>query len=162
MEGQLKLFSKKNIYTLVKTMVDSVGLYSGIRPKMGSFEPTYFSLSTSITGSENIRVNNVREPASGLLRPMDPPPVDNVLSQVSGGIPDPMRGVLPCRGEPEGLKYGRFERDKNGYMYPQTGYARGQKRGLAYDFDKPMNLPVMPIAGFYNQDIPNALGSLPG
>lgn len=144
-------------------MVDSVGLYSGIGPrKPGSFEPNYFSLSTSFSGSENIRVNNVREPAPGILSVQPPRPIDNVLSQVSGGIPNIMRGVLPCRGESESVRYGRFERDKNGYMYPQTGYARHQKRGLAYDFDKPMNLKVMPLAGFYNQDIPNALGGLPG
>jgi hypothetical protein len=143
-------------------MVDSVGLYSGIVPRKGASEPNYFSLSTSISGSENIRNNNVREPATGIQTPVGSIPVDNVLSQVSGGMPNPMRGVLPCRGEPEGIRYGRFEKEKNGYMYPQVGYARHQKRGLAIDFDKPMNLPIMPRAGFYNQDIPNALGGLPG
>jgi hypothetical protein len=143
-------------------MVDPVGLYSGINTTKDSFEPNYFSLSTSFTGSEPIRLNNVREPAPGILNPIGSIPIDDVLSQVSSGYPNPMRRVLPCRGEPEGIKYGRFERDKNAYMYPQQGYARHQKPGLAIDFDKPMNLPVMPIAGFYNQDIPNTLGNLPG
>ncbi len=141
-------------------MVDSVGLYSGIRPRQGASEPTYFSMATSSSAIESYQNNNIREPAPGLLNPVPKLPSESLLKGQATGFPNPMRGVLPCRGEPEGIRYGRFERDKTAYMYPQTGYARHQKRGLAYDFDKPMNLPIMPIAGFYNQDIPNALGGL--
>lgn len=141
-------------------MIDSVGLYSGILPKKGASEITYFSMATSSSAIESHKNNNIREPAPGINTPLPKLPSESLLKGQATGFPNPMRGVLPCRGEPEGIKYGRFERDKTAYMYPQTGYARGQKLGLAYDFDKPMNLPVMPIAGFYNQDIPNALGGL--
>jgi hypothetical protein len=74
----------------------------------------------------------------------------------------PMHGVLPCKGQPETVRYGRFESSLTGGMYPSQGYARHQKPGLAIDHDKPMRGKVMPISGFYSADIPNVLGNVPG
>ena len=45
-------------------------------------------------------------------------------------------------------------------MYPNQGYARHQQLGLASDADKPIDLPIMPIAGFYNPDMVNTFGNL--
>jgi hypothetical protein len=70
--------------------------------------------------------------------------------------------VLPCKGEPEAIRYTRYESSLTAGMYPSTGYARHQPVGLFTDFSKPMNTPVMPLEGFYNPDAPNALGNLPG
>ena len=45
-------------------------------------------------------------------------------------------------------------------MYPQQGYARNQPLGLAFDPEHPLNLPIMPIAGFYDITQKNILGNL--
>ena len=71
-----------------------------------------------------------------------------------------LKQVLPVKGQPEAVTYGRPESEKNGYMYPQQGYARHQQIGLATDVNKPMDLPIMPIAGFYDPDMVNVLGNL--
>ena len=142
-------------------MIDSVGLYSGIKPRPGASEITYFSMATSSSAIESHQNNNIRDPAPGIFEPHPKLPSGSLQIGQATGFPNPLRQGLPCKGEPEAVRYGRFEREKNGYMYPQTGYARSQKRGLAFDFDKPMNLPIMPIAGFYNQDMLNVLGGLP-
>jgi len=143
-------------------MLNPSGYFSGIRPLKGSSEPTSFDLVPSSSATEKFVHNNIRDPAPGLrdLIPLDLPKED--LMSSASALPNPMRGVLPCRGGPEAVHYGRYESDKNAYMYPSTGYSRGQKPGLATDFNKPMDGPVMPIAGFYNQDIPNVLGGLKG
>jgi hypothetical protein len=49
--------------------------------------------------------------------------------------------------------------DLNSHMYPQTGYARHQNVGLAYT-QKPINGPIMGIAGYYDPDMLNTLGGL--
>ncbi len=135
--------------------MDVAGYRAGI-PERETKEPTYFSLSTSSSATQPIRVNEVLQ-RKQYFTPLKPPlPIKNDAT----GFPNPMRRVLPCKGEKEGVKYGKHERDLNAWQYPQTGYARGQKRGLATDFDKPMNKPIMPIPGFYNQDVKNALGGL--
>ena len=73
-----------------------------------------------------------------------------------------MKQVLPLKAEAGGVIYGRNELPKNDYMYVNQGYARGQPLGLATDHNKPMNTPIMPIAGFYDPDMVNVLGGLPG
>jgi hypothetical protein len=45
-------------------------------------------------------------------------------------------------------------------MYVNQGYARHQPLGLATDVDKPMDLPIAPIAGFYNINMVNVFGNL--
>ena len=135
--------------------MDVVGYRSGI-PERKTSEHTYFSLSTSSAATQPIRVNEVL-PRKQYFIPLRPPlPIKNDAT----GFPNPMRRVLPCKGEKEAVRYDKFERDLNAWQYPQTGYARSQKRGLAFDFDKPMNKPIMPIPGFYNQNVNNALGGL--
>ena len=73
---------------------------------------------------------------------------------------NPSHAVLPCKGAPEAVRYGRFERSKSDWMYPNTGYARGQKLGLAYLKEKPINKDIMPIAGNFNVYEKNPLGNL--
>jgi hypothetical protein len=45
-------------------------------------------------------------------------------------------------------------------MAPNTGYARGQPRGLASDALKTNTGMIMPIAGFYDPNQLNTLGNL--
>ena len=138
-------------------MVDIIGMYSGIRPFKGAREPTFFDMDVGGMGFEP-KNNNVRNPAAGFY--------DRVSKHPDQFTPNlqtkSMHGVLPCKGEPEAVKYTRHESSLTAGMYPPTGYVRHQQLGLATDFDKPMNTPVMPIPGFYNPDAPNVLGNLPG
>jgi hypothetical protein len=138
-------------------MVDAIGLYSGMRPMRGARESTYFDLAPS-AGPYPSKNAGGRDPAPGMYELLEkhPDQFTPVLSTKS------MHGVLPCKGQPEAVRLGRFESSLTGGMYPQTGYARHQKPGLAIDHDKPMHGAVMPIAGFYNQDVPNVLGSVRG
>jgi hypothetical protein len=137
-------------------MVDQIGLYSGIRPFKGARAITAFDMSV---GGTNFEYNG-GDPNVALSHDttLGKPPRE--FTQIV--FPNPLRGVLPCKGEPESIKHGRPEASLTGGMYPPQGYARHQKKGLATDFNKPMNLPVMPIPGFYNPDAPNVLGNVPG
>ena len=67
------------------------------------------------------------------------------------------RVVLPC--DPLGYKVIRRPPvpDSEG-LQPPTGVGRHQFKGLAYQKIKPIDLPVMKRAGFYNPSIPNPLG----
>jgi len=137
-------------------MIDPNGMYSGIRPKEGFAPISYFSLSASNAATTSHQINNVK-PSYGT--PIERLPLDDLMSQANA-LPNTMRNVLPCKGASDSVKFGRFERDKTAFMYPPTGYARNQPIGLAYDFNKPIDTPIMPIAGFYNQDMTNTLGGL--
>jgi hypothetical protein len=46
--------------------------------------------------------------------------------------------------------------------YPQPGVFRHEKKGLAYDPQKPNNLPLMPIASSFFGGANNKLGQPPG
>jgi hypothetical protein len=105
---------------------------------------------------ENVINNQVRNHAPGYFTP-----VGKLPSEFNDTIfRSTLKQVLPVKGQPEAVTYGRPETEKNGWMYPNQGYARKQPLGLASDADKPMDLPIMPIAGFYNPDMVNTFGNL--
>jgi hypothetical protein len=138
-------------------MVDIVGLYSGIRPFANSRESTFFDMATSAGQFEN-KNNNIREPALRIYDKVNKTPNEfNKILNI-----DTLRGVLPLKAEPEAVRYGRPDSSLTEHMYAKTGYARFQPKGLATDHNKPMDLPIPPIAGFYNPDAPNVLGGLKG
>ena len=138
-------------------MVDVVGFYSGIRPFKNSKEPNYFDLSTT-AGQFRNKNNNFTDPAPRIndIIPKVPTQFNKILNI------DTLRGVLPLKAEPEAVKYGRPVTSLTEHMYPKTGYARFQPKGLAINHNKPMDGPIPPIAGFYNPDAPNVLGGLRG
>jgi len=138
-------------------MADIIGMYSGIRPFKGAEEPTFFTMHTGGLGFEP-KNNNVRDPAPGMYVPLTKHPDQFTPNLQTKSL----HGVLHCKGQPEAVKYGRSDSSLTTGMYPQQGYARHQPLGLATDFNKPMNTPVMPLSGFYNQDAMNVLGNLPG
>lgn len=83
-----------------------------------------------------------------------------LLSNQSGA-----RGVMPCKGVSAVGGLGGSHRvlrrpaiPYQGGLYPNTGYARGQKKGLAYNPEKPINLPLMPIADSFNSGLNSMLG----
>jgi len=137
-------------------MTDPNGLYAGIKPFAGAKEFSYTDYSPSQAMFEGIKNNNLRKPAPGYFTPVEKTPSEfNDLMFRST-----LKQVLPVRGLREAVIHGKPETDKNSYMYPQQGYARGQAMGLASDADKPTDLPIMPISGFYNPDMLNVLGGL--
>jgi hypothetical protein len=85
----------------------------------------------------------------------------SVLLSNQGGA----RGVQPCKGATSmGLVGGgasRVLRRPNipyqGGMYPHTGIARHQKKGLAYSPEKPIDLPLMPLADSFNAGLNSSI-----
>jgi len=138
-------------------MVDAVGLYAGIKPNKGAREFSYFDYEPRTNmWREDVMNNQVRNHAPGYYTP-----IGKLPSEFNDTIfRSTLKQVLPVKGQPEAVTYGRPETEKNGWMYPNQGYARHQQLGLASDADKPMDLPIMPIAGFYNPDMVNTFGNL--
>ena len=68
------------------------------------------------------------------------------------------RGVMPCKGIAGSNLVGggpvhilrRPAIPYQGGLYPHQGYARGQRKGLAYDPQKPISQPLMPIPDSFN------------
>lgn len=68
------------------------------------------------------------------------------------------RGVNPCKGVAGNNLVGggshyvlrRPTIPYQGGLYPHQGYARGQRKGLAYDPQKPLNQPLAPKADSFN------------
>ena len=75
------------------------------------------------------------------------------------------RGVLPCKGASSvggvggsGYVLRRPAIPQAGGLYPQQGYARSQKKGLAFQSEKPINQPLMPLADSFNAGLNSQLG----
>ena len=79
------------------------------------------------------------------LKPLPQPSSVTLLNR--GG----QRGVLPCF---EAVNYSRVIRRAPGNkftgLYPQQGYARSQPLGLAFQKEKPTNLPIMSLPSSVN------------
>ena len=85
----------------------------------------------------------------------------SVLLSNQGGV----RGVMPCKGViTAGFAGGATRTIRRpaipyqGGLYPQQGYARGQKKGLAFQVEKPLNQPLMPLADSFNAGLNSTLG----
>ena len=85
----------------------------------------------------------------------------SVLLSNQGGV----RGVMPCKGAVSvGFAGGATRTLRRpaipyqGGLYPQQGYARGQMKGLAYQVEKPINQPLMPLADSFNSGMNSRLG----
>ena len=137
-------------------MTDSIGLYAGIKPFKNASEPGYFDMNVGGTSFHSHNAPVVRDIAPGYFTPPPKPQRDlnDTLSRST------LAQVLPLVGREDSVRFGRCETSKTAYMYPSQGFARGQKMGLATDSDKPVDGPVMPIAGFYNINQSNVLGGL--
>jgi len=138
-------------------MLDTIGLYAGIKPNKGAREFSYFDYSPAHASMyEGIKNNNVRNHTPGYYTP-----VGKLSTEFNDTIfRSTLKQVLPVKGQPEAVIYGRPESEKNGWQYVNQGFARHQTLGLSTDADKPMNLPIMPISGFYNPDMVNTFGNL--
>ena len=136
-------------------MVDAVGLYAGIKLFKNASEPTYSDMMPPMNQFEGIKNNPVRN-IEGYFTPPDKTPRefnDTIFRST-------LKQVLPLKSEMESIKYSRPSTDLNGGMYVNQGYASHQPMGLATDANKPMDRPILPIAGYYNIEDVNVLGNL--
>ena len=132
-------------------------LYAGIQPKEGQLEQNYSQILPPVMSlADNIINNNVDGEPTGYFDYLDKPfPVG-----VSGLPRSTLKQVLPLVGESDSVIFGVVPLPKNDYMAPNTGYARGQPRGLASDALKTNTGPIAPIAGFFDPNQLNTLGNL--
>ena len=136
-------------------MVDAIGMYAGIKPLKNAREPNFTDMNPAM--SMNVEKNNMvrnHMPGYFTVPSKTQPEFNDTLFRST------LKQVLPVKGDINSVRYGRVELPKNDYMYVNQGYARGQPLGLATDHDKPMDRPIMPLAGYYNPDMVNVLGNL--
>lgn len=130
--------------------------YSTLNGAFGAQESNFSEITTRQSTNElNIRNNNVRSPLEGLGERLTFPRDlnDTVSARVS------VKQLINLDFNPSN-RFSRVEASKTAGMYPQQGYARNQPLGLAFDPEHPLNLPIMPIAGFYDTTQKNILGNL--
>jgi hypothetical protein len=136
-------------------MTDVVGMFAGIRPLKNASEFGFSDYSPSMAQFDD-KLNHIRNPAPGYNTPPSKTPREMEFSMYRSTLSQ----VLPQKGEPESVRFGKPMSDLNSHMYPHTGYARHQNLGLAYDSNKPINGPIMPISGFFDPEMLNVLGGL--
>ena len=131
--------------------------YSTLNGAFGAQEFNFSEFQPRQSTNElNIRNNNIRSPLEGVGDPIAKMPRDlndTVSARAS------VKQLLNLDFNPS-QRFSRVEGSKTAGMYPQQGYARNQPLGLAFDPEHPLNLPVMPIAGFYDTTQKNILGNL--
>jgi len=131
--------------------------YSTLNGAFGAQEFNFSEFTARQSTNElNIRNNNIREPLEGLGDKLTfPRDLNDTVS-----ARNPIKQLLNLDFNPSN-RFSRVEASKTAGMYPQQGYARNQPLGLAFDPQHPLNLPVMPIAGYYDTTQKNILGNLP-
>jgi hypothetical protein len=130
--------------------------YSTLNGAFGAQEFNFSEYSPrQATNELNIKNNNVRNPLEGLGdRLTFPRDLNDTVS-----ARNPAKQLLNLDYNPF-QHFSRPEASRTAGMYPQQGYARNQPLGLAFDPEHPLNLPVMPIAGYYDTMQKNILGNL--
>ena len=130
--------------------------YSTLNGAFGAQEFNFSEYSPrQATNELNIRNNNVRNPLEGLGENLTFPRDFNDTISARNSI----KQLLNLDFNPSN-RFSRVEASRTAGMYPQQGYARNQPLGLAFDPEHPLNLPIMPIAGFYDTTQKNILGNL--
>ena len=131
--------------------------YSTLNGAFGAQEFNFSEFTARQSTNElNIRNNNIREPLEGLGDKLTFPRDWNDTVSARNTA----KQLLNLDFNPSN-RFSRVEASKTAGMYPQQGYARNQPLGLAFDPEHPLNLPVMPIAGYYDTTQKNILGNLP-
>ena len=130
--------------------------YSTLNGAFGAQELNFTEFQPrQATNELNIKNNNVRSPLEGLGERLTFPRDFNDTVSARNSA----KQMLNLDFNPSN-RFSRVEASKTAGMYPQQGYARDQPLGLAFDPEHPLNLPIMPIAGFYDTTQKNILGNL--
>lgn len=130
--------------------------YSTLNGAFGAQESNFSEITArQATNELNIRNNNIRSPLEGLGEMLTfPRDLNDTVSARNA-----TKQLLNLDFNPSN-RFSRVEASKTAGMYPQQGYARDQPLGLAFDPQHPLNLPIMPIAGFYDTTQKNIFGNL--
>ena len=130
--------------------------YSTLNGAFGAQEYNFSEITTrQATNELDIRNNNIRSPLEGLGESLTfPRDLNDTVS-----ARNTVKQMLNLDFNPSN-RFSRVEASKTAGMYPQQGYARNQPLGLAFDPQHPLNLPIMPIAGFYDTTQKNIFGNL--
>lgn len=130
--------------------------YSTLNGAFGASEFNFSEFTARQSTNElNIRNNNVRSPLEGLGEQLTfPRDLNDTVSARNS-----TKQLINLDFNPSN-RFSRVEASKTAGMYPQQGYARNQPLGLAFDPEHPLNLPIMPIAGYYDLTQKNILGNL--
>lgn len=130
--------------------------YSTLNGAFGAQESNFSEITTrQATNELDIRNNNIRSPLEGLGETLTfPRDLNDTVSARNAA-----KQMLNLDFNPSN-RFSRVEASKTAGMYPQQGYARNQPLGLAFDPQHPLNLPIMPIAGFYDTTQKNIFGNL--
>ena len=130
--------------------------YSTLNGAFGAQEFNYSDFTTRQSTNElNIKNNNIRSPLEGLGEQLTfPRDLNDTVS-----ARNTTKQLINLDFNPSN-RFSRVEASKTAGMYPQQGYARNQPLGLAFDPEHPLNLPIMPIAGYYDTMQKNILGNL--
>lgn len=130
--------------------------YSTLNGAFGAQEFNFSDFTPrQATNELNIRNNNIRSPLEGLgERLVFPRDLNDTVSARNS-----VKQLINLDFNPSN-RFSRVEASQTAGMYPQQGYARDQPLGLAFDPQHPLNLPIMPIAGFYDITQKNILGNL--
>lgn len=130
--------------------------YLNMNGAFGGREFNYSEFTTrQATNELNIRNNNVRNPLEGLGERLTFPRDLNDTVSARNSVKQMLNLDINKFNN-----LSRVEASKTAGMYPQQGYARNQPLGLAFDPEHPLNLPIMPIAGYYDTTQKNVLGNL--
>ena len=130
--------------------------YSTLNGAFGAQESNFSEITTRQSTNElNIKNNNIRNPLEGLGERLTFPRDLNDTVSARNSV----KQLINLDFNPSN-RFSRVEASKTAGMYPQQGYARDQPLGLAFDPQHPLNLPIMPIAGFYDITQKNILGNL--
>lgn len=130
-------------------------LFAGIRPMQNSFEQGFSTMTPSMNQFED-KNNNIRNPAPGYFTPPSKTPREMEFTMYRSTL----KQVLPNYSQPEAVRFGKPMSDLNAGMFSNTGYARHQNIGLAYDANKPIDGPIAPITSSFDVNILNSLGNL--
>tara|TARA_R110002153_G_C12900001_1_gene452055 strand:+ start:93 stop:497 length:405 start_codon:yes stop_codon:yes gene_type:complete len=133
-------------------MIDAFGLHNNNAVNTRSAS----SMVPAMSQFDNISNNNIKKPIRNIYTPVGKVP--SILNDITAR--DPTKKVLPAKGNPESIRFGRVDSSLTGGMQASTGFARKQPMGLATLKDLPMDRPILPIAGFYDINQVNVLGNL--
>jgi hypothetical protein len=130
--------------------------YSTMNGELGAQEFNFSEFQPrQATNELNIRNNNIRNPLEGFEENLTfPRDLNDTVSARNSA-----KQMLNLDFNPS-QQFSRVEASRTAGMYPQQGYARDQPLGLAFDPEHPLNLPIMPIAGYYDTMQKNILGNL--
>jgi hypothetical protein len=135
--------------------MDATYILAGIRPFSNASESTFSTMTPPMNQFED-KNNNIRNPAPGYFTPPSKTPREMEFTMYRSTL----KQVLPNYSQPEAVRFGKPMLDLNAGMFPNTGYARHQNIGLAYDPNKPIDGPIAPITSSFDVNILNALGNL--